>query len=267
MTEIDQPEPNEASRDAYYARADSWASDREHSTRLMLRGAWIVAAIATLVALFEAYALSALTPLKTVVPYTLLVDRTTGFVQVLKGTEPSSVSSDEALTQSLLAQYVVSREGYDIAGVQAQYRKVTLWSADRARSNYLGLIPASNPTSPMRQLPRTSVIVVHVKSVSLMNKDGALIRFDTERLDQGQVAGIPAHWIALVRFRYSGAPMAIEDRFINPLGFQVTDYRRDQEALPPEVRTAVPVAPGVPLPAVTLLPPGAHIGAPTPSQP
>ena len=46
--------------------------------------AWIVATVALVVALFEALALIVLTPLKTVVPYTLLVDKQTGYVQELK---------------------------------------------------------------------------------------------------------------------------------------------------------------------------------------
>ncbi|MBZ4138352.1 hypothetical protein JYG56_23150, partial [Escherichia fergusonii] len=32
-------------------------------------------------------------------------------------------------------------------------------------------------------------------------------------------------------FQYSKAPMPNEWRFENPLGFQVVDYRRDQESL------------------------------------
>ncbi len=38
--------------------------------------------------------------------------------------------------------------------------------------------------------------------------------------------------VALVRFRYTSAPMRNEWRFENPLGFQVLEYRRDQETLP-----------------------------------
>ena len=36
----------------------------------------------------------------------------------------------------------------------------------------------------------------------------------------------------MIRFRYTTSPLKNEYRFDNPLGFQVTDYRRDQESLP-----------------------------------
>ena len=46
-----------------------------------------------------------------------------------------------ALTQSLLAQYVVARETFDINGLQNQYRKVALWSGDQAKRDYLAQMP------------------------------------------------------------------------------------------------------------------------------
>lgn len=219
--------------DAYFAQAASWAEDRQAALRASRRTAWIVAGVAAGVAALEAVALVALAPLKTVVPYTLLVDRHTGYVQALKGTGANDITPDDALTQSLLAQYVIARESFEISGINANYRKVALWSADAARRDYLALIPASNPNSPLNRLPRTSTLAVTVKSVSRIGPGAALVRFETQRIDQGQTGGPRAAFVAVIRYRFSGAPMAVEDRLVNPLGFQVVRYRRDQEAVTP----------------------------------
>jgi type IV secretion system protein VirB8 len=236
-------------RQDYYARAASWAADRERSLRLSRRIAWFVAAGAAVVAIFEAVALALLVPLKTVVPYTILVDRHTGYVQVLKGSGAEPITEDWALTQSLLAQYVTAREAFDITSLNADYRKVALWSADRARSDYLAMMPASNPASPLARYPRTTMVLVRVKSVSPLAPNLALVRFDTERRDQGQGAGEIASWASVIRYRYSRAPMSLEDRLLNPLGFQIVHYRKDQEAPPPPaaeiVRPATTAAPSV----------------------
>ena len=98
-----------------------------------MRMGWLVAAGTGAIALVEGLALLALMPLKTVVPYTVLVDRNTGFVQVLDGTGTPAIRADAALTQSMLAQYVIARESFDVADVSNQYRKVSLWSADARR--------------------------------------------------------------------------------------------------------------------------------------
>ncbi len=252
------------SLDAYYVEADSWARNREEALRASRRTAWWIAIAAALVAVLLALALIILMPLKTVEPYTLLVDRQTGFVQALRPLDPEQISGDRALTQSFLVQYVIARESFDADSVQADYRKVALWSAERARSEYIAGMQISNPDSPLARLPRSSVIETRVKSVSPVGDNVAMVRFETRRRDAGGQVGPVSAWVALIRYRYSGAPMTIEDRFVNPLGFEVLRYRRDAEALLPVERAAPPAA--APL-LVVPAPAPALPQAPPPRQP
>ena len=174
-------------RESYYAGARSWAEDRAGSARRNARTGWLVAAGAGVIAVIEALALLALTPLKTVVPYTVLVDRNTGYAQVLDGTGTPPIRADAALTQALLAQYVVAREGFDIASIADQYRKVTLWSGDAARRDYLALMEQSNPQGPLVRLGRAAQLAVEVESDSALGGDRALVRFVTRRRDNAGV--------------------------------------------------------------------------------
>lgn len=217
--------------DAYYQEAGSWASDQMTSLRKSRRVAWYVASGAAAIALAEAVALSFLMPLKTVEPYTLLVDRTTGFVQALTPLDPSQITPDRALVQSMLVQYVIARESFDVSTLQADYRKVGLWSADQARLDYANLMRPANIDSPLVLYPRTSTVQTRVKSVSPMPDESVLVRFETIRRDAGGGFQPAQAWVAIIKYRFSGEPMSAEDRFLNPLGFQVTQYRRDPEAL------------------------------------
>jgi type IV secretion system protein VirB8 len=248
---------NEQSReslDAYYAEAASWNRDRQEALRNSRRIAWWVAIGASVIAVAEALALILLTPLKTVVPYTLLVDRNTGFVQALKPLDPDKVAPDAALTQSLLVQYVIARESFDIDMMNESYHKVGLWSAEQARSDYLNTVQASNPQSPLVLYPRTTVVETRVKSVSPVGRNVAMVRFDTIRRDAGGQVQLPRPWVAVIRYRFSGEPMKLEDRFLNPLGFQVLRYRRDAEAVVPEAVIA-PAPATVLVPGATAAPP------------
>ncbi|HEX8667996.1 MAG TPA: VirB8/TrbF family protein [Allosphingosinicella sp.] len=244
---------NKQTREAletYYAEAESWARDRQEALRSSRRVAWIVAGAALFVAVLEAIALIVLTPLKTVEPYTLLVDRHTGFVQALEPLDPARVSGDAALTQSFLVQYVIARESFDIDTVHANYQKVGLWSAETARQTYVSAMQVSNPDSPLVRYPRTSVVETRVKSVSPVGRNVAMVRFETQRRDAGGQTEPPRAWVAVIRYRYSGEPMRLEDRFVNPLGFEVLRYRKDAEALPPETVVVTPPATQPPVVAV-----------------
>jgi type IV secretion system protein VirB8 len=218
--------------DAYYEESGSWALERIEVIRASRRTAWVVAIVASLAVLAQALALAWLLPLKTVVPYTLLVDRQTGYVQKLDPIAAEKIAPDSALTQSFLVQYVLAREGFDIATVQTDFRKVMLWSVDTAQSEYSAGMQVSNPESPLSRLPRSASLEARVLSVSSLGKDTALVRFETLRRDAGALAARPDNWVALVRYRYSSAPMSVGDRFLNPLGFQIIRYRRNPESLP-----------------------------------
>jgi type IV secretion system protein VirB8 len=219
--------------DSYLAQAGSWANDRNDAQQKSQQIAWIIAGVAAFIAFCEAMALLMLTPLKTVVPYTLMVDKQTGYVQLLKPLEPQALSGDQALTQSFLVQYVVAREGFDINALQSDYRKVALWSSGPARSRYLASVQAANPESALAILPRSAIIQARVKSVSPLSDSTAMVRFDTVRSDAGGRVSAPQPWMAVIKYRYSGEPMRAEDRYVNPLGFQVIKYTRNPEALPP----------------------------------
>ncbi|HVQ08887.1 MAG TPA: type IV secretion system protein [Allosphingosinicella sp.] len=245
--------------DAYYVEAGSWAEDRQDELRKSRRTAWTIALIASVVALLLALALIVLLPLKTVEPYTLLVDRHTGFVQALEPLNPERISGDTALTQSFLSQYVIARESFNVDAIQANYRRVALWSADTARSTYISGQQVSNPESPLARYPRTTLVETIVKSVSPMGPNVAMVRFQTQRRDAGGQVQPPQAWVAVIRYRYSGEPMRMEDRLVNPLGFEVLRYQRNAEALPAEPAVAPPPAA---VPAVKPV-----VVVPTPAQP
>lgn len=225
----------------YIRSTESWAADRARSERMGLRAAWIVAGVLGTVALAEAIALIALMPLKTVVPYTLLVDRQTGYVQALKPLDQETITPDRALTRSYLAQYIIAREGFDISTLKEDYRKVALWSTGEARDRYIAGMQASNPASALATLPRNALVEVEVRGISSLSPNTALVRFVTTRTDPGGQTQTARPWQAVVSYRFSGAAMSAGDRLLNPLGFQVLRYRRDLEIAP---------EPAAPAPAV-----------------
>jgi type IV secretion system protein VirB8 len=214
--------------------AASWATSVTEDLERSSRRAWLVAIIAAIVALLEAVALVFLIPLKTVEPYTLLVDRQTGNVEALAPLEAQVVSADAALTRSFLVQYVIARESFAVPTLQDDYRKVSLWSDGRVREAYQRTMNAANPASPLSALPKGSAIRAQVKSVSTLGEGRALVRFLTTQVDQGAAPQPGQHWAAIVNYSFSNAEMSEADRYVNPLGFQVTSYRRDAETLPEE---------------------------------
>ena len=145
--------------------SESWAGsltdDLERSRRL----AWIVAAVAGTVALLLAIAIVIMLPLKTVEPYTILVDRQTGNVEALDPLADNTVLADNALTRSFLMQYVTARESFVPDSFDQDYAKVTLMSGPEERQKYITRMSANNPLSPLSYMSPGGTIRVEMRSV------------------------------------------------------------------------------------------------------
>jgi type IV secretion system protein VirB8 len=237
-----------AARAHYYEAASTWAQDTHETLRRSRRTAWIVAGIAVGIAAIQAVALVVLVPLKQTMPYTITVDRETGYVQTTRGVNLGTLSETEAVAQSFVVQYVLARETFDAADYREQYRKTLAWSQGAAETEYLRDWDKTNPNGIQSRVSPNTRIQVTVKSVTILGPRSAMIRFDTERSEGGGGPGMRQPWVASVVYSFSNKPINEQDRYLNPLGFQISSYRRDAETTQPVPMPAAPL-PMVPAPA------------------
>ena len=220
---------NHNSREDYYAAARSWSDGQSQSTARETRIAWRVAAGAAIVAVLLALTLLLLVPLKTVQPYVLTVDRQTGAVEPAMTVSNGWLTQNEAVIQAQLAGYVVSRETFDATDLAPQYRRVQIMSARPVATAYVAEMAATNPQSPLNLLGRGDTISIRIRSVSLIGDGAGLVRFTAGRRAIGAATGQDTNYVAAISFGFNGRPLQPSDRFDNPLGFQVTRYRRDAD--------------------------------------
>jgi type IV secretion system protein VirB8 len=135
----------DAARAHYYETASSWAQDTHASLRASRRTAWIIASVAVGVAGLQAIAMAFLLPLKQSVPYTITVDRETGYVQTARGVDLGPISESEAIAQSFAVQYVLARETFEASDYQDKFRKTLMWSQGAAETEYRRDWDKSNP--------------------------------------------------------------------------------------------------------------------------
>ncbi|QNM81722.1 type IV secretion system protein [Sphingomonas sabuli] len=218
-------------RDEYFAAARSWADGQSSASARETRIAWRVAAGAAAVALLLAIALALLVPLKTVQPYVVTVDNRTGTVEPAFTVDSGRLTQNEAVIQAQLAGYVIARESFDSTDLSEQYRRVQLMSARPVAAAYVAEMSANNPESPLRTLSAGDTVAIKVRSVSLINDTAALVRYTATRSAAGGGAGQPANFVSAISFGFNGRALNQSDRYDNPLGFQVTRYRRDAEGI------------------------------------
>lgn len=234
-----------AVRSGAFERQISWAVSRETARIRSRRRAMIAGGVALGVILLQAVTIVALLPLRRVVPVAVMVDRTDGYTQRVDLAKPATITADEALQRSAVGQYVEARESVDPLTLRDDYRKVTLWSAGAARTRYVATIAAA------RAAGRDDRRAAQLRSVSLTGHHGAIVRFDLNHYDAAGRLTLREPRVATLTFRFTDAEMSAADRIDDPLGFQVTGYRSEAEAIPvtaaapsPETPPIPPAAPG-----------------------
>ena len=117
----------------YYDEATQWDASHNLSIRLS-RNAWRGMSLIMGLALAAALgALWALVPLKSVEVVTLLVDKTTGFVEVAQPLERGGeLSQQESVLRANVVRFIRARETYDPKGLRDNFDLASLFSAGQA---------------------------------------------------------------------------------------------------------------------------------------
>jgi type IV secretion system protein VirB8 len=224
------PAVKAAAKAEYFEAARSWESDRIRSAIQSRRTAWIVAGCACALAVVAVGAVAMLAPLKQAVPYVIRVDRSTGETEILTALKgPSPRTYDDAVNRYFLSQYVRLREGWLPQAARENAYSVVLMSAAQEQGRYLAGVVSSNKDAPSNLYGDKGYVSITIRSISYLSPTVAQVRF-TRIVTMAPNAPVAQNWNALITFDFTAAPELEKDRNINPLGFQVLNYRADPEA-------------------------------------
>ena len=191
--------------------------------------AWRVACGFGLLAIFAFIAATIAVRREAPTPMVLRVDNATGAVDMLTTIEMSEKTYGEIVDIYWLNTYVLNRESYDYNSIQMLYNTTALLSTHEVQKEYYEIFEGPEPRDKV--LGDHTRILVNILSITPDASGGrATVRFTScEKSSNGQISS-PKHHIATIAYKYTDAPMSLEDRRINPLGFQVTSYRVDPES-------------------------------------
>jgi type IV secretion system protein VirB8 len=213
----------------YFEKARRFDQDRLIQVERSARIAWCVAICASIIAVVSVFAIACLTPLKSVEPFVVRVDNSTGIVDVVSALTSTAGTYDDAVTKYFAAKYVRAREGYVSSEAEDNFRTVALLSTQPEQTRFAAAYRGSNPDSPQNIYGRSATSRINIISISMINASVASVRY-MRTVTRGDDVRI-THWVATLTFSYVNAPISSTDRLVNPLGFVVSDYRADPEAI------------------------------------
>ncbi|MBB3227099.1 type IV secretion system protein VirB8 [Luteibacter sp. Sphag1AF] len=210
--------------------------------------AWMVAGASVIMSLILVGGYFYMLPLKEKVPYIVMADAYTGTSSVSRVTDDvvnRRISASEAINRSNITHFVLARESYDVAMINLRdWATVLTMSSPNVAAAYTNLHSSTNPNSPYKTYGRTQAIRVRILSIVLIGggdgtaPKGATVRFQRSLYNKTTGMTTPMDSkIATMAFSYKpNLKMDDQYRVENPLGFQVSDYRVDNDygTAPPE---------------------------------
>lgn len=192
--------------------------------------AWIIAFVSAFIAFLSIIAVLLLTPLKTIEPYVIRVDNTTGMVDILTMLNEKEITTNEALDKYFIAQYVKAREGYFYEILNQDYLLTQLMSSEKVANEYRAIYEGENARDQI--LKNSNEVRVEIISIVLGESNGvktSTIRANiiTKNLNTRGITSSTK--VITLSYDYLLAKASEENRLLNPLGFKVLTYRIDNE--------------------------------------
>jgi len=252
--------PDTPAVQAAVARAADFENTIADMARRSERRAWMVAWAAIVMSLILAGGYFVFLPLKEKVPYLVMADAYTGTSTVARLTGDlgeRGIAASEAINKSNIAHFVMARESYDYSQFgQQDWNTVHAMATPMVTAGYAKLYARLNPDNPQVRFGRNRSIRVRILSLQLHDPaevggtpKSATVRFQRSLYDKVAGSSTPLDSkIASLEFSYNAhLKMDEPNRILNPLGFQVTSYRVDNDyAASPPVESEFPIRPAGP---------------------
>jgi len=227
-----------AETDGYFRDAVSWDADKSASLGRSARTAWRVAGAGWVCAVTSCAALLALMPLKSVEPFVIRVDNSTGIVDVVP-VYAGHVRMEDAVTRYFLSHYVSVCERFNFSTAESDYEECGAFHTAQRNQVWYALWDPNHPRSPLNVHKDGTSISVQVESVSFFKRasglaDLAQVRYVKAERQGGATEERTTHWIATIQYAYAQPAQDARTRRWNPLGFKILEFTPEPEVLAPD---------------------------------
>ncbi|MFP3709712.1 VirB8/TrbF family protein [Paraburkholderia sp. SIMBA_009] len=230
-----QPMTPEEERE-YFARARTWDEDRVTKAEASEKRAWTVARWQWIFMLLLVVLCIVLAAARKVYPF-LVMQHANDTFEVTDLLSNPQQTYQESLNQYFIRQAVAARENYSYSQAQNLFDTAQLFNSPEQQKVYKAQSDPDNPESPSAKYSNRFDVAAIENSPPVtqdFNKHTG-VTIATYRWRQiitpkdGSLPSKPINWISTVTYKYVGTPANGKVRAVNPLGFQIIDYRRDPD--------------------------------------
>jgi type IV secretion system protein VirB8 len=159
---------------------------------------------------------------KKIEPFIVEIEDKTGITNVVNPATREELTADEALQTYFLMKYVRARETYNSVDYEYNYKTVVrLLSAPKVYGEFWSYIN-SDPKNAISSYGTTNSTSLKLRSLQFPERGKtAQVRFT---ITEQAGSRLSFYKIATITYEFSVLELTTEERQVNPLGFQITNY-------------------------------------------
>jgi type IV secretion system protein VirB8 len=207
----------------------NWSSSR-HSTVVAQRNTLLLFTLILLVAIsVSILAIFKISTSSTIEPFVIEIEKKSGIVQLVDPVTVKQYSADKVLNNHFIAEYIKAREVFDKYNYNYNYyTKVRLFSSSNVYNEFRNYISSQNMDDLFNLYSGFVKNEFKIRSIQKLYDDTFQVRFTVE-FTRKDGSSVRKNKIVIMSYKYASLEMNDQQRYVNPLGFQVTSYRVDDE--------------------------------------
>jgi type IV secretion system protein VirB8 len=212
---IEQKPQNTDKKSAQKFKIKSWYSNR-YQIVVVQRNILLLFSICLLIAMtasivFVKYVVSS----KSLEPYVIEVEEKSGIPTVVDQVTTKALTADESVKKYFINQFIQSAVAYNPKTYRSDAERVRLLSSQGVYTDF------RNRIKP-RELGTDSKITVKIKSMRF--PDPTTVQIRIARSISGKSGTVSKDELITMNFYFTNLKLTNEERLINPLGFQVSNF-------------------------------------------
>lgn len=159
---------------------------------------------------------------KSIEPYVIEVEQKSGVATIVNQLTAENFTGDQAIRRYFTNEFIHAASGYDPKTYKQDVEKVRLFSTPVVYADFRNRINA-------RELGADASIEVRIKSIQPLNNNTVQIRLARQIVKKDSPTQTKDEVITMGFFFAPEMTLTMEERLINPLGFQVNKYAIAEE--------------------------------------
>ena len=213
---------------SYADSLDTWSKDRYVVSKIQRNILFFVTIITSISLMVSLVMLQNLYRQKKIEPYVMEYNKKTGQVEVVKQQTKQNYTQNRIVRESLIVNYIKNRESVNPANVDEQINFVRLTSSQRVYGEFA--INIKKDIAAMRGAGINPHYVIKMKSIKFLSGRNAEILF-TKQLISDTTEEKEKTYFTTIGFQFATLDISLEERYINPLEFQVVFYSKGEKTV------------------------------------